>query len=310
MINKKQSPRIMAAKYLLVVPALAVALLAVQISGLQAEEISDNTLVEPTELSEYNIVEDVFFDQKDTTNSIVEKTVSMFTDTTIIKKEDNPYVILYGDPSAEMRPDSNVIAFRAKDSVVFRLDTSPSSKHALVLIDGIEGSVNDVSPQNIEKVEVLKGATAFSQYRSRGKNGVVVITTKRGKPDMKPYNFQHPYSQKGIFETPLSRIIPKETIKDRPLIILDGKIILNEDMHKIDPNSIESIHVLTNKTATDLYGEKGKDGVIIITSKPGTNPFGTQEAVKEPIPIETIPDYRIRQGTTYAPEGNNNLLTE
>ncbi|MDR1171856.1 MAG: M56 family metallopeptidase [Bacteroidales bacterium] len=46
MMNKKESPRIMAAKYLLVVPALAAALLTVQISGLQAGETDNADIID------------------------------------------------------------------------------------------------------------------------------------------------------------------------------------------------------------------------------------------------------------------------
>ena len=51
-----------------------------------------------------------------------------------------------------------------------------------------------------------------------------------------------------------------------PLVVLDGKIT-NIDVEKIDPNSVQSMNILKDKPATDKYGEKGKDGVIEITSK-------------------------------------------
>lgn len=51
------------------------------------------------------------------------------------------------------------------------------------------------------------------------------------------------------------------------LVVLDGIIIPNSQLNDIDPKDIESISVLKDKSATELYGEKGKNGVIIITSK-------------------------------------------
>lgn len=56
-------------------------------------------------------------------------------------------------------------------------------------------------------------------------------------------------------------------LKDKPLIILDGKEVPYEDLQKHDPNKIQSISVLKNDSAKALYGEKGAHGVIIITSK-------------------------------------------
>ena len=51
----------------------------------------------------------------------------------------------------------------------------------LVLIDGVEGSINDVSASDIESMQILKDAGAASIYGVRGSNGVIVITTKKGK---------------------------------------------------------------------------------------------------------------------------------
>ncbi len=51
----------------------------------------------------------------------------------------------------------------------------------LVLIDGVEGSMDLVNPQDIENISVLKDAAASSIYGSRAANGVILITTKKGK---------------------------------------------------------------------------------------------------------------------------------
>lgn len=55
--------------------------------------------------------------------------------------------------------------------------------------------------------------------------------------------------------------------KERPLVVIDGKEIPDADISKIDPNKIESVNILKDKPATDKYGEKGKKGVIEITTK-------------------------------------------
>ena len=54
---------------------------------------------------------------------------------------------------------------------------------ALCLIDGVEGSINAINPQDVESVSVLKDASATSFYGSKAANGVVVINTKRGVKD-------------------------------------------------------------------------------------------------------------------------------
>ncbi|MEH6308552.1 M56 family metallopeptidase [Olivibacter sp. CPCC 100613] len=54
----------------------------------------------------------------------------------------------------------------------------------------------------------------------------------------------------------------------RPLYVLDGSVMKeNEDLSMIDPNSIASVEVLKDQTATSLYGNKGENGVVLITTK-------------------------------------------
>src|SRR5690554_851520 len=50
----------------------------------------------------------------------------------------------------------------------------------LVLVDGVEQSLNTVEPRNIESITVLKDAASAAIYRSRAANGVILVTTKRG----------------------------------------------------------------------------------------------------------------------------------
>lgn len=57
-----------------------------------------------------------------------------------------------------------------------------------------------------------------------------------------------------------------EYLEKAPLVILDGKQY-DGKMSEINPNKIESISVLKEASSTALYGEKGKNGVIIITTK-------------------------------------------
>jgi len=203
MLNKKESPRIMTAKYLLVIPALAAALLTVQASGLQAPA-------------------------NESVNAINEKPV--LTDMASVS-EINGYDLL-----AEMAVIENEATKNAATN--------------------------------------LRGLNAHAHYPDTGKQASV------------------------------SNIIFPSGNSD-PLVIIDGKAISIEEMHKINPETIESIEVLKGEYATNLYGEKAADGVIIIKSKTGTNQLSPRVFYKNFIPLETIPDYRQRQGTTYAPEGDN-----
>ncbi len=61
------------------------------------------------------------------------------------------------------------------------LGSSGASSDPLVLIDGVIGSMSNLSPQDIENVTVLKDAASASIYGARSANGVILVTTKKGK---------------------------------------------------------------------------------------------------------------------------------
>ena len=66
---------------------------------------------------------------------------------------------------------------------------------ALAAVDGIPitGGIQDFNPQQIESIEVLKDASATAIYGARGANGVVIITTKRGRVGSPTFNFSQKF---------------------------------------------------------------------------------------------------------------------
>ena len=60
------------------------------------------------------------------------------------------------------------------------IGTFQSGTYPLVLIDGLQGSIDDINPNDIESVSVLKDASSAAVYGSRAANGVILITTKTG----------------------------------------------------------------------------------------------------------------------------------
>lgn len=62
-----------------------------------------------------------------------------------------------------------------------------ASNDPLIVLDGIPfgGYLNDISPTEIQSIEVLKDASATAIYGSRGANGVILITTNKGTPGQK-----------------------------------------------------------------------------------------------------------------------------
>jgi TonB-dependent SusC/RagA subfamily outer membrane receptor len=108
-------------------------------------------------------------------------------------------------------------------------------------VDGKEVNpavANSINPDNIASVNVTKGAS---------ENTVNIVTKNVDASNKKTV-----------------MTVPKSA---PPLYILNGTEISEEEMKLIDPNQIESIDVLKDKSAEAIYGEKGKIGVVLITLK-------------------------------------------
>lgn len=99
--------------------------------------------------------------QKSNAN-ITNALTGMMSGVTIIQRSGAP-----GDPS-------NSIQVRGVGS----FGASPS---ALVLVDGMPGSLSDINPAEVESISVLKDASTAAIYGARAANGVILITTKAGK---------------------------------------------------------------------------------------------------------------------------------
>lgn len=61
-----------------------------------------------------------------------------------------------------------------------------SGTRPLIIIDGVPGDLNTVSPNDIEQIDVLKDGSAAAIYGTRGTNGVIIITTKKNRGEIKP----------------------------------------------------------------------------------------------------------------------------
>ena len=72
----------------------------------------------------------------------------------------------------------------------------------LVLIDGMEGDLNRINPNDIESFSVLKDASATAVYGVRGANGVILITTKRGLLSRPEININGQYRLHSIINFP------------------------------------------------------------------------------------------------------------
>ncbi len=79
-----------------------------------------------------------------------------------------------------------------------------SSSSPLVLVDGIEQRLTDINPSDIESISVLKDASSTAIYGSRASNGVILITTKRGKSGKVNVTFNSYYAIQKSMNHPLA----------------------------------------------------------------------------------------------------------
>ncbi|HTM97601.1 MAG TPA: TonB-dependent receptor plug domain-containing protein [Pedobacter sp.] len=176
------------------------------------------------------------------------------------------------NPQAKSNADSKsikIIGYRSTNK-----QTEP-----LYIVDGkvFALNLNELDPNTIESVSILKDASAISLYGTQGANGVVVITTKNaianGVDKKEPPAIKQAEASKNNDEVTINDYGSKvkfrgtNTYGKNPLYILDGKVLENENINQLDPNKIESISILKDASAIALYGSSGQNGVIIVTTK-------------------------------------------
>lgn len=109
------------------------------------------------------------------------------------------------------------VTIRGKGSVL-------GGTQPLYIVDGIQVTAADfqsINPADIETYNILKDAVATSQYGSRGANGVIVVTTKRGRNAKTVLNYDYQYGVQSLPESKLKLMNSKEKLDyeiyyDRP----------------------------------------------------------------------------------------------
>ncbi|MFI1743563.1 M56 family metallopeptidase [Thalassobellus sediminis] len=139
-----------------------------------------------------------------------------------------------------------------------------NNKVPLILLDGKEISNEEfekIDPKSIKSIDVLKDEKAEKIYGEKGKNGVLIITTKEKTTGVTVIGYGKPSDSNkntGI----LTGIDCRST-----LIILDGKEIEKKELEDIHDTDVESVNIFRNEEAIEKYGKKGENGVIVITTK-------------------------------------------
>lgn len=334
MMKKKTENRFALLKQLVLLP-----LLAVLVMGLSNKEVKMEVIQQQ--------------------NETVEIQTEMQTDTIISEEKTEKFPVLN-------EPDQTGY----KASVIFDSNSINSTTEPLYVVDGkITKEINQIPPQDIESISVLKDQSAIALYGNKAKNGVILITTisksyqylddnaqnvrpvpqeeireleempefPGGEAALKQYiasNTRYPESEKvsGIhgrayvtfkitkegkvtdariarglhppmdkeavrvvssmpdwkpgkqdgkpvdvtYTVPIDFVLKDYPVRmspttqilstPKPLYIIDGEEFQG-NLDDLNPDDIKSIDVLKGESGTQHFGEKGKNGVIVITSK-------------------------------------------
>ena len=122
-----------------------------------------------------------------------------------------------GNPGAEPR-----IQIRGISSMSGK--TTP-----LYIVDGMpyDGSINSINPSDIESMTVLKDAAASSLYGSRAANGVIVITTRKGKAGKPTVNFRAGWGTSDLAVPYMTKANPSEQLINNWIALYNDQVYLH-----------------------------------------------------------------------------------
>ena len=149
------------------------------------------------------------------------------------------------------------VVIAKRTSIDITLETDISELDEVVVIGYVSafkkdltGAVGIANVGDIQKAPVQSFEEALG-----GRVAGVQVTSQDGKPGS-PVNI-------------LIRGVGSISQSSAPLYVIDGLAIENPDNNLIDPSNIESLTVLKDASATAIYGARGGNGVIVITTKRG-----------------------------------------
>ena len=164
------------------------------------------------------------------------------------------------------------------------------------IVDGIivEGAAaRELAPEQIRKIEVLKGHAALKEYGERGEHGVIVVETLapitprvlgtpieesvggeeirlRAPASSSVSRTQRTAERMATLRESRVRVSELSSGADSPLIVVDGVIAPESFLRRIPPESIEKIEIIKGASARVFYDDpRATNGVILITTKPG-----------------------------------------
>jgi len=266
MINKKPSNRINLSNYLLLLPAI---MLLVLVTGISKAEFTASDVVENiTGLTEVSPLSFILKDESESIKPL--KDVDLETDQNQLIDRQKKILAHTSVLDTNKKGSEKIVEVAKTPSVVIMrssagIDTAAGSQ-PLYVVDGQRMQKKDLQmkPDKIESINVLKGEGAVSKYGKDGKNGVIEIRTKTVGTGKSSSSLE-PVTVIGYGSNQNQKITLSDI--ENQLIILDGKEITKAMLDDLQVTSIGSVEVFKGSSGVNKYGEKGKNGVIVVTTK-------------------------------------------
>ena len=169
--------------------------------------------------------------------------------------------------------EGKATAYKVRDSTLFFLDGKPSDQATLKA-----ASVD----QNYSMWEGKYGGEVLRQY-GPGIKSIELVTTKAGENSAAVKAFRQKNGLKSLaewkqdeLERPIREAAEREQVRKRDstlrllppaLFVLNGRPTTEENVSQLDYATVEHVRVLKGKQAVALYGEKGRNDVVLVTTK-------------------------------------------
>ncbi|SEM22778.1 TonB-dependent outer membrane receptor, SusC/RagA subfamily, signature region [Chitinophaga rupis] len=194
---------------------------------------------------------------------------------------------------------------RDPDTVRPKITMCPPDFKGLWIVDGVEVDKPDITPKDIIAINVWKPEEARPRYGDKGKNGVIEITTNKGKgrsgagvinfkrdststvrvvrfkrdsvkvrsvtltmdtAQTINKSYNYNYNTNTNAKTTIS-IRGLDSLKAQPLVIVNGKVKTLTALNTMPKDKITSVNVLKGESAVSIYGSAGVNGVIMVNTK-------------------------------------------
>jgi hypothetical protein len=257
MINKKPSHRFNLGKYL----TLPLAMLILLVAGNSKATLSETKLVKSLE----NLTNAIDIPAPMTTaqseapkpsKSGIPDTIKPLLKKTVPRPDTNKLEIIQLKSSTQPNRIESLLGSLSKAGV--------SGKEPIYMLDGARPikSAITISSDSIATINVYKvqGTATINNQEVTGYVFDIKTRTYERRAEPTEKRLATAYTPKYAEGT-------KRGSLPHALFIVDGKEIDKNLVENIKPADIESIHVLTGETATNRYGDKAKDGVLVIQMK-------------------------------------------